>query len=51
MMRNPVMGLFMTCASLANEIVRSIPLTEEGDINDDDNKRKKGKDRDLDNMG
>ena len=50
-MKNPIMGLFMSVASLANEVVRSIPLTEDGDINDDNKKRKKDKDRDLDNMG
>ena len=49
-MKNPIMGLFMSAASLANEIVRSIPLTEGGEINDD-NKKRKDKDRDLDNMG
>ncbi|MBS2010084.1 MAG: hypothetical protein JST01_23750 [Cyanobacteria bacterium SZAS TMP-1] len=28
---NPAMGLYMKCASLANELVRSIPLTENRD--------------------
>lgn len=52
MMKNPVMGLFFTVAGLAAEVVRSIPLTEGGEIDDDDKKkRKKDKDRDLDNMG
>lgn len=53
MMRNPVMGLFFATASLAAEVVRSIPLTEGGGMNEDDGKkkRKKDKDRDLDNMG
>jgi hypothetical protein len=31
MMRNPVMGLFMSAASIANTIVRMIPLTENKD--------------------
>lgn len=52
MMKNPVMGLFFTVASLAAEVVRSIPLTEEPKTDEDNkNKRKKDKDRDLDNMG
>lgn len=52
MMKNPVMGLFFTAASLAAEVVRSIPLTEDPDTDDDNKKkRKKERDRDLDNMG
>lgn len=52
MMKNPVMGLFFTAASLAAEVVRSIPLTEDPDTDKDNkNKRKKDRDRDLDNMG
>ncbi|MBY0357961.1 MAG: hypothetical protein K2W82_08170 [Candidatus Obscuribacterales bacterium] len=31
MMRNPIMGLFLTEASIAAEIVRSIPLTDQRD--------------------
>jgi type IV secretory pathway VirD2 relaxase len=31
MMRNPVIGLFMKVASIANEVVRMIPLTENRD--------------------
>lgn len=52
MMKNPVMGLFFTVASLAAEVVRSIPLTE-GQQTDEarNNKKKKDKDRGLDNMG
>lgn len=51
MMKNPVMGLFFTAASLAAEVVRSIPLTEDPDTDNDNKKRKKERDRELDNMG
>jgi len=52
MMKNPVMGLFFSVASLAAEVVRSIPLSEDPKTDEDNKKkRKKDIDRDLDNMG
>jgi hypothetical protein len=51
MMKNPVMGLFFSVASLAADVVRSIPLTEDPKADEDNKKkRKKDIDRDLDNM-